>query len=272
MAITNYKPTIWHAGLFENLHAAQVVIPTLNREYEGDIKNGGETVKITGFTQPTIKTYAGSIARDAMTDSSQELDIDQQKYYAYLVDDVDRVQAAGSFDEVQKDAAAGLADTAEAFAIAQMLANGTAGGGTTAITDYAGAHGRVARLRTLLTKAKVPTSGRFLAANPEFVELLLGPGSTLVKVNEAGGDGELRNGVVGRLLGFTVLETPAAALANSNKPAAVGYWGRAVGFAEQLVKQRAQTVTDAFGDQIDGLHVYGGKVLRATAVQTYVSA
>ena len=38
------------------------------------------------------------------------------------------------------------------------------------------------------------------------------------------------------------------------------------------MKSRAQTVTDAFGDQVDGLHVYGGKVIRATAVQTYVSA
>ena len=42
-------------------------------------------------------------------------------------------------------------------------------------------------------------------------------------------------------------------------------------FVNQLVKQRANTVFDAFGDQIDGLNVYGAKVLRATAVQTYVS-
>ncbi|KZM78394.1 hypothetical protein [Cellulosimicrobium sp. I38E] len=272
MAITNFKPTIWHAALLENLHAAQVVVPTLNTEYEGDIANGGETVRITSVVQPTIKTYAGSIVRDNLTDTSQDLDIDQKKYYAYLVDDVDAVQAAGSFDSVQTDAAAGLADVAENYLITEMLADGTAGGGTTAVTDFAGAFGIVSTLRKALTKAKIPTADRFIVANPEFISLLLGPGSSLVKVNEAGADGELRNGVVGRLLGFTVLESPATALANTDKPAAIGYHGRSVAYADQIVKTRAQTVTDAFGDQVDGLHVYGGKVLRPTAVQTYVSA
>ena len=95
MAITNFRPIIWHASLLTNLHQDTFVIGTLNKDYEGDIANGGETVKITGFTQPTIGTYAGSITRQALTDSSQSLLIDQKRYYAYLVDDVDKVQAAG---------------------------------------------------------------------------------------------------------------------------------------------------------------------------------
>jgi hypothetical protein len=272
VAVNNFIPAIWHASTLENLHAAQVVVPTLNTEYEGDIANGGETVKITSFVQPTIRTYAGSITREAMTDSGQDLLIDQQKYYAYLVDDVDKVQAAGNFDSVQRDAAAGLADVAEGFVISEMLADGTAGGGTTAITDFAGAYGRLNALRTALTKAKIPSTGRYYAANPDFIGLLLGPGSTLVKVNESGSQDELRNGVIGRLLGFTILETPASALANSNKPAGIAYHGPSVAYADQIVKNRAQTVTDAFGDQVDGLHVYGAKVLRAAAVQTYISA
>lgn len=270
MAITNYIPTIWHASLLENLHQNTFVIPTLNRDYEGDIVNGGETVKITGFTSPTIKTYAGTITRDAMTDSTQALNIDQQKYYAYLVDDVDRVQAAGSFDAVQADAGAGLADTAEDFVLTTMLAGGTSAG-TAAVTTQALADTAVVNIRTALVKAKVPTANRFLAVNPEAAAFLMAAGGSLFKANESGSDETLRNGVIGRYRGFTVIETPSAALSNTSKPCFVGYWGRAVGFAEQIVKQRAQTVTDAFGDQIDGLHVYGAKVLRATAVQTYVS-
>lgn len=271
MAITNFIPTIWSANLLENLHAAQVVVPTLNSDYEGEIVNGGEAVKITSVTQPTINTYSGSITRQALADTTQSLLIDQQKYFAYLVDDVDAVQAAGSFEPVQRDSAAALADTAENFVITDMLTNGTAGGGTAAITDFAGAYGIVSTLRKALVKANVPSTDRFLVGNPDFIALLLGAGSTLVKVNESG-DGEgLRNGVVGRLSGFTVLESPATGLANANKPAAVAYHGRSVAFAQQLLKFRAQTALDAFGDQVDGLHVYGSKVLRATAVQTYVS-
>jgi hypothetical protein len=271
MAISNYKPTIWHASLLENLHQNTFVIPTLNRQYEGDIKNGGEAVKITGFTQPTIGTYAGSITRQALTDSSQSLTIDQKRYYAYLVDDVNKVQAAGSFDAFQRDAGAGLADTAEDYVLTTMLSGGTSAG-TTAVTTGALADSAVVAIRTALVKAKVPTSDRFLAVNPEAAAFLMNASNSLFKANESGSDQALRNGVIGNYRGFTVVETPSASLANSSKPVFIGYWGRAFAFAEQLVQQRVNPALDAFGDQIDGLHVYGAKALRATAIQHYVSA
>ena len=270
MAITNYIPTIWHASLLENLHQNTFIIPTLNSDYEGDIRNGGEAVKITGFTQPTIGTYAGSITRQALTDSTQSLLINQKRYYAYLVDDVDRVQAAGSFDAVQGDAGAGLADVAEDFVLTDMITNGTSAG-TTAVTSLALADAAVVKIRTALVKAKVPTSERFLAVNPEAAAFLMDGSGSLFKANESASDETIRNGVIGRYRGFTVIESPSAAIANTAKPTFIGYWGRAYGFAQQLIKQRANVALDAFGDQIDGLHVYGGKVLRATAVQTYVS-
>lgn len=271
MAISNYQPTIWHASLLENLHQNTFVIPTLNHDYEGDIVNGGEAVKITGFTQPTIGTYSGTITRQALTDSTQSLNIDQQKYYAYLVDDVDRVQAAGSFDAVQRDAGLALADTAEDYVLTTMLSGGTSAG-TTAVTTSALADTAVVNIRTALVKAKVPSSDRYLAVNPEAAAFLMGSGTSLFKANESGSDQTLRNGVIGSYRGFTVIETPSSAVANSSKPCFIGYWGRAFAFVDQIVKQRANVALDAFGDQIDGLHVYGAKALRATAIQTYVSA
>lgn len=270
MAITNFRPTVWHASLLENLHQNTFVIPTLNSDYEGDIANGGEIVKITGFTQPTIGTYAGAIVRQALTDSTQSMAIDQKRYYAYLVDSVDRVQAAGSFDGVQRDAGAGLADAAEDFVLANLLTNGTSAG-TTAVTTYALADAAVRAIRTALVKAKVPLLGRYLAVNPEAASFLMDNTSSLFKANEAGSDETIRNGLIGTYRGFKVVETPSAAVANTSKPCFIGYWGRAVGFAQQLLQTRANPALDAFGDQIDGLHVYGSKVLRATAVQTYVS-
>lgn len=270
MAITNYKSTIWHAGLLENFHQNTFVIPTLNRSYEGDIVNGGESVKITGFTQPTINTYSGSITRQALVDSTQSLNIDQKKYYAFLVDDVDKVQSAGSFDEVLRDVGAGLADDAEDYVLTSMLAAATSAG-TTAVTTFAGADAAVKLIRTNLVKAKVPTADRFLAVNPEAAAFLMDAGGSLFKVNESGSDATLRNGVIGTYRGFTVIETPSASLASAGKPTFIGYHGRSVAFVNQLIKTRANPALDAMGDQLDGLNVYGSKVLRATAVQKYVS-
>jgi len=270
MAITNYRPTIWHAGLLENFHQSLFVCATLNHDYQGDIVNGGEVVKITGFVQPTIGTYAGSITRQALVDSTQSLTIDQKKYYAYLVDDVDKVQAAGSFGQVLVDAGQGLADVCEDYCLTTMLANGTSAG-TTAVTTWALADAAVKAIRMALVKAKVPTQSRYLAVNPEAAGFLMDNSSSLFKANEAGSDSVIRQGVIGTYRGFQVVESPSAALANAAKPTFIGYHGRSTAFVSQLVKQRAQTALDAFGDQIDGLNVYGVKVLRAATVQTYVS-
>ena len=268
MAITNFRPTIWHAALLENFHQSTFVIPTLNRDYEGDITNGGESVKITGFTSPTIKPYAGAIVTDALTDSTQSLLINQKDYYAFQVDDIDRVQAAGSFEPVVRDSAAGLADTAENYILAQMLANGTSAG-TVAVTTPALAYAAVMAIRTAMVKAKVPTADRYLVVNPEAAGFLMGEASKLVPVDSSGSDQTLRNGVIGRLLGFTVIEHPLLTH-TSNRPAAVGMHGPSVGYVGQIAKVEAGRMELAFADYVRSLNVYGTKVLRATAVQTYL--
>jgi hypothetical protein len=84
-------------------------------------------------------------------------------------------------------------------------------------------------------------------------------------------DGELRNGVLGNLLGFTVIEHPLLTH-TSNRPAAVGYHGPSVAYAGQIAKTEAGRMELAFADYIRSLNVYGSKILRATSVQTFLPA
>jgi hypothetical protein len=84
-------------------------------------------------------------------------------------------------------------------------------------------------------------------------------------------DGELRNGVLGNLLGFQVIEHPLLTH-TSNRPAAIAYHGPSVGFVGQLDKVESGRMELAFADFVRSLNVYGAKVLRATAVQTYLPA
>jgi hypothetical protein len=270
MAVTNFIPTIWSAAILENFKAAQAIIPTLNRQYEGEVAQGN-IVKITGITSPSIQDYSSSrsLTIDALSDSTQSLAIDQMKAISFKVDDVDRVQAAGSFDPVTADAGRALAEDAESYVIAQMKANGTSAG-TGAITTAAAAFSAVVTLRQALGKAKVPASNRYLVVSPEFAALLLAEGSKLTSANGAT-DGELRNGVLGNLLGFTVIEHPLLTH-TSNRPAAIAYHGPSVAFVGQLDKVESGRMELAFADYIRALNVYGAKVLRATAVQTYLPA
>lgn len=271
MAVTNFIPTIWSAAILENLKASQAIIPTLNRQYEGELAYGN-VVKITSITSPSVQDYSSSrsLTIDALSDSTQSLSVDQMKAISFKVDDVDRVQAAGSFEPVTMDAARALAEDSEAYVIAQMKANGTSAG-TTAIASSADAFNALVTLRKALGKAKVPASNRYAVVSPEFAALLLANGSTLTQANTAGTDAELRNGVIGNILGFTVIEHPLLTH-TANRPAAIAYHGPSVGFVGQIDKVESGRMELAFADYIRALNVYGAKVLRATAVQTFLPA
>lgn len=271
MAVTNFIPTIWSAAILENFKIAQAIIPTLNRQYEGEL-GSGNTVKITGITTPTVQDYSTSrtLTIDALSDSTQSLVINQEKAISFKVDDIDRVQAAGSFEPVTADAGRALAEDAESYIIGLMKANGTSAG-TSAITTSAHAYAAVVTMRQALGKAKIPASQRFLVVSPEFASLLLAEGSKLTSANTAGSDGELRNGVLGNLLGFTVIEH-ALLTHTSNRPAAIAYHGPSVGFVGQVDKTEGGRMELAFADYVRALNVYGAKVLRAAGVQTFLPA
>jgi hypothetical protein len=270
MAITNFIPTVWSSAILESFKQAQAVIPTLNMSYEGEIV-AGNVVKITAITTPTIQDYSSSrtLTIDALSDSTQSLSINQEKAFSFKVDDVDRVQAAGSFEPVTADAGRALAEDAETYVLGQMKTNGTSAG-TSAITTSAHAYAAVVAIRQALGKAKVPASQRYLVVSPEFASLLLAEGSKLTTADVVTA-GELRNGVLGNLLGFTVIEHPLLTH-TSNRPAAIGYHGPSVAYAGQIAKTEAGRMELAFADYVRSLNVFGSKVLRATAVQTFLPA
>ena len=270
MAISNFIESVWSAALLEPFKSAQYLVPAVNHQYEGELASGN-TVKVTAITTPTIQNYATGrvLTIDALADTTQSLVINKEDAISFKVDDVDRVQSAGSFEPVTRDAAKALAENAETNLLADLKSNGTSAG-TGAITTPALAYAAVVAIRQALVKAKVPSSDRYLAVSPEFASLLLGEASKLTTADIAG-DGELRNGVLGKLLGFTVIEHPLLTH-TSSRPCAVGLHGPSVGYVGQIQKVEAGRMELAFADYVRALNVYGTKVLRPTAVQTYLPA
>lgn len=272
MSFENFIPEVTSADLELAYQSAQVIIPTLNHDHEGEAKTGN-AVKIVGAVTPTIVDYAAAgrtITAEALDNTEVKVLIDQEKAYAFKVDDIDAVQAAGSLDPYTTAAAGGLAEDAEEFAVKMLLEGGTSinvvGSAPVTIDTGAKAKKALGAIRTAFTKAKVPTADRFVAVNPAFADLLL---DELSDASKAGNDGELRNGQIGRLYGMTILETPA--FAEAVKPVAVGYHGKSASFISQIDKTEALRDGTSFSDVVRGLNVYGAKVTRAAAVLVYVS-
>jgi hypothetical protein len=272
MAISNFIAELWSAGVTTAFQQSQIVIPTVNQAYSG-VAGRGRTVHIIGATTPTITDYAAAgrtISAEALSDSKVDLLLNQEKAFSFKVDDVDRAQAAGAFDAWTLAAGRALAEDSEAYVIAQMVANaGVNGNSGTAVTvdSYAKALTALRTIRTAMTKNKVPMAGRYVAVNPAFADLLV---SGLGLEASGLGENELRNGVVAKVYGLTVLETPL--FAEATKPYAVGYHETGIAYVSQIDETEALRDPSSFSDIIRGLHVYGAKVVRPTSVVKYLSA
>lgn len=271
MAIDNFIPEIWSAGVQQSFFANQLIIPTLNTQFSGEARKGN-TVHIINATTPTIVDYATAgrtIDAEALADTEVQLLIDQERAFSVNIDDVDAVQAAGSFDAWVGSAGKALAEDAEEYVIAQLLAGATSAQESTpvAVDTFAEAKAALQKIRTMMAKAKVPTADRFVAVNPAFADLLVGG---LSDVALAGGSNELRNGQVARLFGMDVIETPA--FAEATKAVAVGYHANAAAFVSQIDKVESLRNPSKFADIVRGLNVYGAKVTIPTGVYKYVSA
>jgi hypothetical protein len=221
VAITNFQPEIWAAQLLSVLEKALVYAgaPCVNRDYEGDIAQSGDTVHITSIADPTISTYSKDtdLTVQVLTDADRTMLIDQAKAFAFEIDDIDMRQvknSGGLMSEAANRAAFGLADVADQFVASKMLGAASNALGVVDATTATNVYDLlIVPAGVKLSQNNVPKQGRFLVVDPAtYGKLLLD--SRFIKVNEAGENDGLRNGVVGRAGGFTILESNNAFQAN----------------------------------------------------------
>ena len=274
MAINNFIPEVWSARLLSSLKKSLVFAGpgVANRDYEGEIRDSGDTVRITSISRPTIGSYvknSTTITPETLTDAQRSLLIDQSKYFAFEVDDIDMRQSANGgalMNEAAQEAAYGLADVADQYVAG--LYTGVASGNaitTTAITDAAKAVKGLLDLKTKLDVANVPTQGRYVVIPPWYLNLLL-QSDLFARVDASGTSEGLRNSIVGRAWGFDVLMSNNCVLITGDDYAVMAGVPGAISFAEQIVKVEAYRPESAFSDALKGLHLYGAKVVRPDAL------
>ena len=278
MAVDTFIPEVWNAQLLVALQKALVFgqSSVSNRNYEGDIASFGDTVHIGSLTRPTISSYVKNttaINPQTLATTDQTLLIDQAKYFAFEVDDVDyrQVRDGGQLlNRAASEAALGLAEVADSFLATTI----TAGAGTVlAAQDVATADAAylvIRKLRLALDKANVPVEGRFLVVSPEFYALGLGD-PRFIHAAAYGSNRPIQNGEVGSIVGFAVLVSngipagTAGTLPEVSNFVIAGH-PMATTFAQQINKTEAYRPESAFSDAIKGLHLYGAKVVRPEAL------
>jgi hypothetical protein len=269
--IDDFIPEIWSANILRALRTNLVYggPSVVNRDYEGDIAQAGDTVHITSFGDPTIRSYTpeSNITVDSLTDATRALLIDQNKYFAFDVDDVIKRQALpGWVEEATSRSGYLLAKTADSFLASTMYAavnNGAydLGAVTGDISDNTTYGNLIVAMWKELTSRDVPVDGRFLIVNPTVYAALL-QDNRFINAQASGSTEPLRNGLVGRILGFTVYVSNQTPDPTSGVAAVIAGHPMATTYAEQLTEVQAQERELRFGNLVKGLHVYGAKVTR----------
>ncbi|MDY2739479.1 MAG: hypothetical protein SOU94_06585 [Acidaminococcus sp.] len=95
MAISTFIPTLWSARLLAHLDKNLVLGNLVNKDYEGEIKQQGDRVKINQIADVVVKKYVKGtpLVYDDTDGNPTELVIDQAHYFGFKVNDVDAAQA-----------------------------------------------------------------------------------------------------------------------------------------------------------------------------------
>lgn len=268
MAITRFRPEIWSAALLVALRQNLVYSAFTNRDYEGEIAEAGDTVRITSIGRPTISTYvpnSTTITPEQVNDSQRTLVVDQAKYFAFAVDDVDARQARGNVIPQAMDeaafAAANVIDLYLSSFYTSIQSANQIGAVTAASTTPNDAYDKVlVPLKVKLDQANVPSQGRTVVISPALHGLLLR--DTRFVANAANNiSSALTTGSVGQAAGFEVLLSNQTPTTGSDSVVIAGN-NRAITFAEQIAKVEAYRPQSSFADAVKGLWLYGAKVVR----------
>ena len=273
MALTSFIPELWNARLLNALDKSHVFAGLVNRDYEGEIKKQGDTVHINTIGAVTIGTYTKdtdfSTGPEALTTTDSTLVINQAKYFNFAVDDIDTAQAAGDvMDKAMQRAAYGLADVADKYIADQLAAaittaNGNQVGTTAVALTKDNVYENVVKMKIILDKANVPTTGRWLVIPPEMVALIL-QDDRFVKTGGTMAEDTLANGWVARAAGFDIYESNNCNSATSSNTTTYTITAGDEGactYAEQISDTEAYRPEKRFADAVKGLHLYGAKVV-----------
>lgn len=257
MGVESFIPEIWSARFVTVLEKNLVYAALCNRNWEGEIKQIGDTVRIGEIGPVTVGDYTRdtTIYPEAVEGTQQVLRIDQAKYFAFKVNDLDRAQAQGDIMAAAMERAA----YAVRDAIDQYIASKYTEAGYTTNATAVTSSNVLAVVLTLAEKLSdngVPADNRWLVVPPWFMtKLVLAKLLVENTTNEA-----LDNGLVGKVGGFTVHVSNNVPTNGTNYYIMAGH-PDAITYADKLSKIEAYRLEGEFADAVKGLYLFGAKVV-----------
>lgn len=281
-----YIPTLYAGKLLIKFYETSVLGEITNTDYEGMIREQGDTVIIRSTPDITIRDHTkGMTLQNEQPESPPvTLDIDKGKYWSFVTDDIDRVQTdIKNFVEAwTSDAAYQLRNEVEKTVLQNICLEadinaGSAAGvqsgdfdlgttGTPVSLTKANVVEYVVDCGTVLDEQNAPDDSRYMLFPPKICGLI--KKSDLKDASLTGDSTSIvRNGKIGMIDRFTVYKT-GNLLYVGDDSAWHCLFGHKVAttFATQLIKNKVQDNPNGFGMLHRGLQVFGFKVVKPEAL------
>lgn len=262
MAISNFISTVWSETLLKELDQEYIGVKNCNRDFEGEIRGKGSTVKICSVGDITISDYTKNTDLSdpqTLSDSATNLVIDQAKSFNFQIDDVDRAQSTPKLMELaMSQAAAALAEVADKYVYS--LYTGVSSDNTETVAELTEDNivdtiiGMREKLYNNGVNSNIPLC---LEVSPAVAMLILKAKLWTSSDNSSA----MSNGALGNLVGFEVFVSPNVAVDSSGYTKCFARTKRAVAFAEQINEIEAYRPELRFADAVKGLHLYGAKIV-----------
>ncbi|MCI6502595.1 MAG: P22 coat protein - protein 5 domain protein [Clostridia bacterium] len=266
MAISNFISTVWSENLYRELDKKFVAVANCNHDWEGEIRQKGDRVKILGVGPVSVFNYTKNTDMTvpaALSDSVRELVIDQAKAFNFQIDDVDRAQANPKImTEALRNAAAALANQADAHVLSLYSSIAAKNQLKVDATTSDNIIDKILEGMLILRKNGV-TDDIVLEVSPAIGSLLLKAKLNLATDNTA----TLENGCIGSIAGCRVFVSGNVCTATPSGSGSATYHKcmmhtrRAIAFAEQLSEIEAYRPELRFADAVKGLMLYGAKIV-----------
>lgn len=262
-----FIPQIWDAAVQRTLEDNLIAKKICNMKPQAAIKAAGDTVYFNGLADPAVSNYSGSISYETLKSSQVALHIDQQKYYAFTVTDVEQAMANVDLKGSQASRASyQLAREVDKFLIGTATSPLIAEAGTTLTADATADSGTImsdiSEFSRVLDEQNVASGDKWIIIPPWVKEKLILAGvkfSINEGINGKGGM-EWCKYLDLDVYVSNVLYNSGTAAAPVSTVVAGSY--NSVVFAEALMKSRAMELEDAFAVGVSGLIVFGAKVIK----------
>ncbi len=270
-----FIPEIWSQKLNSMLEKECVMLQCVNTNYEGEIKNQGDKVKIITPADVSISTLGtGNISYSELEPTSQELLIDQKKFFAFKINDVASVQANTDIMEAHlANAKKAIEQVQDSYLLGQHTevdpANIVGTDAAPITLDKTTIYEKFVKLALALknSDAVSATKRPWVVINPTIESYLLQSTEFIGAHNVA--DETLREGAIGRIAGMDVLVSTNLTAVGGNFYVLAGT-NDAITFASQLAKIESLRDKDSFSDLVRGLYLYGAKTVVPKALAKLV--